>query len=286
MTNKGKEKYEQIKIPAELDQVIWSSMKRAEREKQRATARKWIAAAAAVFCLCFAGANIAPIYAYASDLPVIGTIVRVLHIGTGGARTDGAHITANKQGEIVDFRFESNTGELDAVPVYTAIQERAPNRLVLTLHGVRTMDAAAILNSLLETDAVQDAYLGILGDDSAYEFVIVLNTGYNYEITEYENPSSLAVHFYPNEADGPEQTVYYLRTAAMPYGEELGLTAEQFYPHHATQLKTKSGEYIVVVGLYATEDEAAAALKTLETEVGGETGLFIASGTADAVPEQ
>lgn len=286
MTNKGKEKYEQIPIPEDLDWVIWNGMKRAEREKQRAVARKWLATAAAVFCLCFAGANIAPIYAYASELPVIGTIVRVLHIGTGGASTDGAHITANKQGETVDFQFESNVEELSAVPVYTAIQEYAPNRLILTLHGVRSMDEKSILNSLLETDAVQDAYLGILGDDSAYEFVIVLNTGYSYEITEYENPSSLAVRFYPDEAYRSEQTVYYLRTAAMPYGEELGLMTEQFYPHRATQLKTRSGEYIVVVGQYTSEDEAVTALKTLEMQVGGETGLFIASGAVNEVPEK
>ncbi|MDD3346674.1 DUF4179 domain-containing protein [Oscillibacter sp.] len=286
MKNLGKTNYDEIPISEELDRAILYGMKRAEREKRRAVGEKWVGVAAAVFCVFFAGANIAPVYAYAAELPVVGAIVRVLHIGEGGTRTDGAHISADTQGETVALYFESNADALDAVPFYTAVHHLAPNRLVLTVQGVCTMDTQAVLASLLAADAVRDAYPSIIGDDSAYGFVIVLHRGYTYELTEYAKPAALSIRFYPEESDQAEATVYYLRTKAMPYGEELSLATEEFNQENATQLKTESGDYIVTAGQYATEAEADAALRELETRYGGDTGLFVAAGAADEVPEK
>lgn len=286
MNNVGKKRYDEIPIPAGLEQAIWNGMKRAERERRRTVSLKWAASIAAVFCLFFACANITPVYAYASELPVISGIVRVLHIGTGGTRTDGAHITAESQGETVDFRFEIDSEETDAVPVYSAEHLRSPNRLTLTLQGVRGIDDQTVFKKLLATDAVRDVYRSMIGDDSAAGFVIVLNSGYTYEITEHANPAFLSVRFYRDSSYLPSQTIYYLRTKAMPYGEELGMIADMFCWDGATQLKTQSGSYIVTVGQYDTKAEASEALKKIETKFGEDTGLFIASGTADAIPEK
>ena len=81
--NAGKKQYEQIPIPEELDRVIWDSIGRAAREARRRRQRRWGLSAAAVFCAAFISANVAPLYAYAARIPVIGAVVQVLHVGSG-----------------------------------------------------------------------------------------------------------------------------------------------------------------------------------------------------------
>lgn len=282
--NIGKEQYDNIPIPAQLEQVIGEAIHRADREKRLVRLRRWIVSAAAVFCILFLGSNITPIYAYASQLPVIGSVVRVLHIGTGGERTDGAHADARAEGETVRFHFESRSQELDAVPVYSVTHLLAPSRIVLTLHGVRQIDYQAIRESLLATEAVRDVYRPMIGDDSMFGFVIVLNSGYAYEVTEFANPASLSLRFYA-EAQ-PERTVYYLRSEAVPFGEALGLMCERFRAEGATQLQTRQGEYIITIGQFDTREEAEAAREALEAKYGGETGLYVASGKTDEIPEK
>ena len=176
--NVGKEYYDQIPIPEELDQIIWSSMKRATRERRSRHLRRWAVSAAAVCCIVFLGANITPVYAYASQLPIIGSVVRILHVGSGGERTDGVHAEAETEGETVELCFESSRGEVETAPAYTVSHLLAPNRIVLTLHGVRAIDYEAIRESLLATEAVRDVYRTMIGDDSACGFTIVLNSGY------------------------------------------------------------------------------------------------------------
>lgn len=284
--NIGKAQYDAIPIPTDLDRVIWDAVSRAERDMRFQTLRRWLVSAAAVFCVAFLSANITPVYAYASRLPVIGAVVRVLHIGSGGEITDGAHTGASAEGETVEFHFESSTEELDAAPVYTVSHLLAPNRIILTLHGVRTIDYEAIEKSLLSTEAVQSVSRAMIGDDSMFGFIIVLNGGWTYEITEYANPASLSVRFYPDEAYQPEREVYYIRSEAVPFGEELGIMNEIYWASGTTQLQTRSGGYIITIGQYDTLDEANAALKALEDQFGGDTGLFVASGLADEIPEK
>lgn len=282
--NLGKMRYDEIPIPADLDRVVGGAFRRDRRQRRAKTARRWLTAAAAIFLLFFASANIAPIYAYASGIPVIGTIVQVLRIGTGGEVTDGAHAAADAKYETVDLRFESSAENLHSVPSYTVNHLLAPNRIVMTLSGVRSIDFDSIRESLLSADAVRDVYQTMIGDDSMVGFVIVLESGYDYEITEYADPPRLSLRFYANPSYQKDHVVYYLRSAAMPFGEELGVTAEYFYWDGATQLKTSDGNYIVTVGQYPTLAEANAALRTLEEKFGGDTGLYPASGTADEIP--
>lgn len=283
--NVGKEYYDKIPIPEDLDQIIRSSMKRAAREKRTRYLRRWAVSIAAVCCIAFLGANITPVYAYASRLSIIGSVVRMLRIGGGGERTDGVHTKAEANGETVKLCFESSRGELDTAPAYTVSHLLAPNRIVLTLHGVRTLDYETIQGSLLATEAVRDVYRTMIGDDSMYGFTIVLNSGYTYEITELAEPGALSMRFYPDPAYQPEQTVYYLRSEAVPYGEQLGLLSER-YKGEATQLRTQSGEYIITIGQYETETEANAALQSIEALYGSDIKLVVESGLADEIPEK
>ncbi len=285
MTNLGKQFYDEIPIPAALDIVINDAITRYKRDAWRKTARKFTASAVAAVLLLFTAANIPPIYAYAADLPILGTLVRVLHVGTGGEQTDGVHTAADAAGQTVSLRFEADAQAAATAPVYTATHLNAPNRLVLTLSGVRTLDFPSIESSLRKADAVRDVYRSMIADDSSYGFVIVLKPGYDYEISELANPASLSLRFFQSE-QAAQNTYYYLRTAAVPYGEELSILSETLFEDHPTQLKTADGNYIVTVGEYATEAEATAALQSIEQRLGGTSGLTVAHGTAQDIPQK
>ena len=86
--NSGKVKYDAIEIPASLGEVIDKGIERGRRRKRLSALRRTAGAAAAAVVILFAGANIAPVYSYAADIPVLGEIVRVLHVGSGGNVTD------------------------------------------------------------------------------------------------------------------------------------------------------------------------------------------------------
>ncbi|MDD6158879.1 MAG: hypothetical protein PUC52_05610 [bacterium] len=248
--------------------------------------RPLLLAAAASFCLLFLCANVAPLYARASRMPVLGPVVRVLRVGSGGERTDGVHAAAQTEGETVYLRFERSSEETDAAPVYTVSHLLSPNRLVLTLRGVRSLDFQGVRESLLGAEAVEDVYRAMIGDDSMVGLVIVLRGGYTCEVTERTAPASLSLRFLAPAEPLSEESVYYLRSEAIPYGEELGMLTERFAADGATQLKTRQGTYLIAIGQYGTQAEAEEALAALEEQHGGETGLYVSSGRSDEIPER
>lgn len=280
--NSGKMRYDSTRIPLSLGDAINTGIARAQRKRRLSTLRRALGGAAAALVILFAGANIAPVYSYASDIPVLGEIVRVLHVGRGGSITDGAGTGAQSDGETAVLTFTGTGGSLSEVPAYTAEHFQAPNRIVLTLHGVRGADMEEISAKLHECSAVVDVYRNMILDDSSVGLTIVLRGGVDYEISEYESPGTLAISFTESSAESCE--VYYLRSEAMPYGETLGLLCEQYHAEGATQVKTQSGEYFVAIGQYETEYEAKAAIKQLE-EMYGNTGLYVTNSKSDAIPD-
>lgn len=282
--NAGKAKYDAIEIPAGLEDAIDSGIKRAGRQRPMRALRRTAAGAAAAVCVLFAGANIMPVYRFAADLPVLGSIVRVLHVGSGGEVTDGAQAGAEADGGTVELTFTGANGALDSAPHYTVEHLLAPNRIVLTLHGVRGADFESIRDSLLGAEAVEDVYRNMYLDDSAISLTVVLRDGYGYEVSEHENPGTIEFTFTAGAGDN-EGTVYYLRTEAMGYSEQLGLLCEQYHNENASQVKTAGGNYIVTIGQYATEAEAEAALEALTAEYGNDGGFYVASGSAGEIPE-
>lgn len=101
----------------------------------------------------------------------------------------------------------------------------------------------------------------MIGNDSMYGFVIVLNSGYTCDITEYAWPVALPARCYQDMEYQSDQTIYYLRAREMPYGESFGMIWKRYYLEGATQMKTQNGGYIVTLGQYDTEEDAAPALK-------------------------
>ena len=114
--------------------------------------------------------------------------------------------------------------------------------------------------------------------------VIVLNPGWSCEVSEYTDPGALMLSFKEDAGAEEEGAVYYLRTEAMPYTEELGLLCEEYHAESPTQLKTLGGEYIVTLGQYGSESEALEALDALNSKY-GDHGLFVASGAENEIPE-
>lgn len=280
--NAGREKYENISIPEGLGAAIDSGMRRASRRRVLRAVRRTAAGAAAAVCILFAGANIMPVYSYAADIPVLGDIVRVFHVGSGGEFTDGAHAQGDAMDGKVEISFSTSDGALTGAPAYSVEHLYAPSRIVLNLHGVRGADFDSIRESFLKSEAVSDVYRNMYLDDSAISLTVVLNDGWDYEISEYAEPGTLIFGF--TEAEQSEDEVYFLRSEAMPYGEQLGLMCEQYHAEGASQVKTVDGEYIVVIGQYASEEEALTALEALNSQH-GDTGLYVASGEANEVPE-
>lgn len=121
-------------------------------------------------------------------------------------------------------------------------------------------------------------------DDSRFGVVIVLNPGWSCEVSEYTDPGALMLSFKEDAVAEEEGAVYYLRTEAMPYTEELGLLCEEYHAESPTQLKTLGGEYIVTLGQYGSESEALEALDALNSKY-GDHGLFVASGAENEIPE-
>lgn len=121
-------------------------------------------------------------------------------------------------------------------------------------------------------------------DDARFGVVIVLNPGWSCEVSEHTDPGALMLSFKEDAGAEEEGAVYYLRTEAMPYTEELGLLCEEYHAESPTQLKTLGGEYIVTLGQYGSESEALEALDALNSKY-GDHGLFVASGAENEIPE-
>ena len=277
--NIGKLKYDGVEIPAGLDEAIERGLRRGERKRRLRRLKRAAAGTAAALCLMLGAANIAPVYAFAEDIPVLGDIVRVFRIGSGGGRTDGVELGADAHEDGVELRFNAGGGETGFVPHYSVRQLSAPRRLVISLSGVRGMDFEALSAELMASGAVEDVYRSMVLDDSRVEINVVLAEGWGCELTEREEPGSLLLSFVPEEDGG--ETVYYLRTEAMPRSEELGLLCEEYHSLGATQVKTAAGGYIVAIGEYASAGEAAEALEAL-----GESPFRVASGDINETPEE
>ena len=271
-------KYDGIIPPAGLDEAIECGLRRGERKRRLRRLKRAAAGTAAALCLMLGAANIAPVYAFAEDIPVLGEIVRVFRVGSGGEVTDGVELGADSHGRDVELNF-TNGGETASAPHYTVRQLSAPRRLVITLSGVRGMDFEALSAELLASGAVADVYRSMVLDDSRVEINVVLAEGWGCELSEYDNPGSLLLSFTSEEPEGG--TVYYLRTEAMPRSEELGLLCEEYHSLGATQVKTAAGSYIVAIGEYASAGEAAEALEAL-----GESPFRVASGDENETPEE
>ena len=252
--------YESIQIPMELSGVLVKTVER----KRKATARKF-AGIVMAFAVLLVSANIPTVYAALSEIPVIGDVVKILHIGSGGMISDVLKMDMATEGEYLKLIFSQNT-ELEEpatdAPAYSVEKYGAPNRVVITVNGIRSYDPDTFIREAEKSSYVKAAYREILLDDSAVRIVVELQRDTGFEVTEYKEPASLELHLFPQPED--EREIWFIRSHKMKMSEELALMSELLADSKGVIAGTQDGCFIFCIGEFETEEQALQALKKLD----------------------
>ena len=143
----NREQYENIEIPAEVSGILEKAVLR----KRKANARIF-AAIAMVSAVLLTASNTPSVYAALAEIPVIGDAVRIFHIGSGGRRSDGLKADMEAEEEKLRLVFSQNPpagGQAADVPAYHIEQFAAPERIAITVHGIRGCQPEKLINVLI-----------------------------------------------------------------------------------------------------------------------------------------
>lgn len=260
-----KKGYEEIEIPQELSEMMAQVR---SRERLRHARRKKVTGAVLAAAVLVLAGNTPPVYAALSEVPVLGNLVQIFHIGTGGTVTDGMNMTAAAEEDVIKINFalgsSEETEQAVHAPAYQAEKRTAPDRLVLTVHGVRGFDLEELLLEAADSPYIRDAYREIILDDSAVRVVLELEPDTDFEILEYEQPASLEIHLFSEEQESRD--VWFIRSQAMEMTEELALTVEQLSMYEGAAAQTEDGKFVVQVGEFETQEEAEQRLEELKNQ--------------------
>ena len=155
----GKEKYQKIPIPASLDERTNAAITHADQNKKRP--RFFISVSSALVAAClalFVLSNVPSIAANLANIPVLGTVVQFLQVGHGGTVTDGVSASVSTQAQTIRITFEKDQIQANNAPFYTVAKEVAPNRLIITLHGVRAFSFSNTAVEFTTLPFVRDVY--------------------------------------------------------------------------------------------------------------------------------
>lgn len=266
---KGNQNYDNIPVPETLGQVFQDACKRGKRTMiRRRISKAAVACAACVSLVLFTGNE--TVYATLAQIPVIGQMVQFIHSGKGGQITDGATGYAQLGDGVLRIRFEE---EPERTPHYTVDFLKGPNRVQLTLDGVRGFDRDSLKQMADQTEGIKDFYFITYLDDSAVRFAMELEDSYDYEVKEYENPGYLDIHFVEKTDRQTGETGWYVRTVSMEMGESLALTQETLSPWNLQAAKTAEGTFTLAVGPFSHQAEAQKVLDEISGE--GFEGLYL-----------
>ncbi|WP_312281293.1 hypothetical protein [Oscillibacter sp.] len=277
MVNLGKKRYEEIPIPAELDRVLHKAIHRGEQYRALRRAASNVAAAILMLFLC---ANIPSLYVGAVQIPVVGQMIRIMRIGSGGQTMENVNATVEAAGQTIYICFPA-----DQVPRYTSRIKSGPYRMILRLHNVSNLDEKKLVEDLLATGAVTDAYRNAYPDEGDWGITIVLREGHNCSLGEYIAPAKLSLEFYKEADSVEEKTVYFLRSKGMLFGNELATMTQRLAWEGASQVRAADGTYFVSLGSYDTAEQAAAALEGLQKKFGESLEMYVASCGVYQTPE-
>lgn len=280
----GKERYEQIEIPAQLASVVESARHKAAARKRSLRLMRYSSVVAASIALLFV-VNIPGVANALSKVPVVGSIVQVLHFGGGGERTDGVSVDTETVEDVLRMNFDQAGETVSSVPSYTVEHREAPNRIIFTLNGVRNFDYDAVKNDLLALPLVEDVYENIILDDSAMRFVVELKDGVTHSVSEYRDPGYIELKLASTGKQVTPREVFYIRSEAMPQGESLAILEEIYYEDDVTFIKTAGGDFIAAIGGFDTREEAEKKLGEISSREGYAGDLRIDSWMSNAHPE-
>lgn len=252
--------YENIEIPMELSGVLVKTVAR----KRKATVRKF-AGIVMAFVVLLISSNTPTVYAALSEIPVIGDVVRIFHIGSGGMISDGLKMDTAAKGECLKLIFSQNTEseeQASDAPAYSVEKYAAPNRLVITVNGIRSYDPDTFMQEAEKSPYVKAAYREILLDDSAVRIVVELQKDTGFEVKEYREPASLELRLFPRPED--EREIWFIRSRKMEMSEELALMSELLADSRGVIAGTQDGRYIFCIGEFETEEKALQALQAID----------------------
>ncbi len=231
-----KQKYNNIHIPQELSAVL----DQAGMRKKRRDAGRRAAGSIMVIALILITSNTPAVYAALSEVPVIGTVVKVFHLGDGGVRSDGMKMGAQAEEDRLHLVFgsaDAGNSQAEEVPAYTIEKLAAPDRLSVTVSGIRQFDLEALLQEAGQSEFIRTAYREIVLDDSAVRIILELEPDTGYEVTEYQNPGSLELRLFFQEQE--EREVWFVRSEKMDMSEQLAILAEQLSDKKAVAAGTR-----------------------------------------------
>ncbi len=256
----NREQYENIEIPAEVSGILEKAVLR----KRKANARIF-AAIAMVSAVLLTASNTPSVYAALAEIPVIGDAVRIFHIGSGGRRSDGLKADMEAEEEKLRLVFSQNPpagGQAADVPAYHIEQFAAPERIAITVHGIRGCQPEKLIEEAEKCSYIKTAYREMLLDDSAVRIVLELQPGTGFEVTEYREPASLELRLYASPKQDRE--VWFIRSRKMEMSEELALMPELFAQGNGVIAGTKDGRYIFCIGEFESEEQARQALAAMD----------------------
>lgn len=252
--------YENIEIPIELSSILEKTVVR----KRKATVRKFFGTMMAFFIL-LVSSNSLTVYTALSEIPVIGDVVKIFHIGSGGVISDGLKMDMAVEDECLKLIFNQNTEANEQAadaPTYIVEEYAAPNRVVITVSGIRGYDPNAFIQEAEKCPYVKAAYREIFLDDSAVRIVLELQRDTGYEVTEYTEPASLELRLFPRLRD--EREIWFIRSRKMEMSEELALMSELLADRKGVIAGTQDGRYIFCIGEFETEEKALQALQAMD----------------------
>lgn len=295
----GKTEYNRIEIPAQLDGLFDNACRKGRARLRNQRNRRLSLAAAACLCI-FLLCNVDAVYVRASEVPVIGTLVRILHIGDGGAVTDGLRGGMSAQSSGLKVQFSDTPS--DAMPHYEINYYTMPRRIQVNLYGVRDFNRESLKETAAGCAGVKASYFLTVLDDSQVAFVLELADGMGYEASEYRSPAGLQFQFgndLPNHGT-PQETAaeqWTVRTASMENGEPLAAIQEVFTSaayHDASSplsqysfltVRTKSGLFTLTAGTFDSEEAAQAAVTQLNAASPEGVQWHTEKGTEYTVPK-
>jgi len=281
----GKERYENIEIPARLSEVIQQAQQRGRIEKRKRKVLRRSSLTAACAAAIMITVNVPNVAMALSDVPVIGSIVKVLQIGSGGQRTDGVSVTTTAEENTLNINFSLNGEQTSSAPAYTVDYKAAPDRLIFSFYGVRNLDYAKLQEDIRGLSNVKDVYNNVILDDSAFRFVVELKENIDYSVSEYQQPGYIQLKLFGAKESEKPHDVYYVRSQAMEQGEGIAFLDEQYAADDSSVIKTKQGKFIVVMGGFKTREEAEQLLKKLSAREDYLEPLQVDHWMSNASPE-
>lgn len=254
--NAYKPQYDSIPIPARLDAAVAHGL---HRGRLRRMGRLTSTGLAAVLALVLLAANIPPLSAVATEIPVLGQLIRIMQVGSGGSQSTQVHMDICAEADSLFLEFDA------PVPAYSVVRHSSPERLVLRIHGLADPKPEWAAEALASHSGLAQVYPMACTEPNTLALVLESAARQTAVLSQYE--AHLQLDFDQTEPTA-QATAYRLVSKPMDYGPELAHLTEDLLWEGATQVRLPDGRYQVVLGSYPTLERAQLAQTGIQKHTG------------------